>query len=88
MLQKAKAIREQLVERSPHDIGDQRSLAEVINELGYVFDRRLEYPAAVQAFQEFQKICQSLLEQIPYGPKPIRLLDRLALATTTWPRSS
>jgi len=78
ILQKAKAIRQQLIERSPNDIGYQRSLAEVINELGYVFYKRLDYPAALHAFQEVQEICQSLLTQIPYGPKPVKILDWLA----------
>jgi serine/threonine-protein kinase len=78
MLQKAKAIREQLIERSPSDLGYQISLAEVINELGYVLYKRLDYPAALQAFQEVQETCQSLLKQLQNGPKPVRILDWLA----------
>ncbi len=77
-LQKARVIRERLVKRSPNDIAYQTSLAEVINNLGYVYYTRLDYPAALHAFQEMQEICQSLLTQIPYGPKPVRVLDWLA----------
>ncbi len=78
ILQKARVIRERLVKRSPNDIAYQTSLAEVINNLGYVYYKRLDYPAALHAFQEMQEICQSLLTQIPYGPKPVRVLDWLA----------
>jgi len=78
MLQRAKAIRQQLIERFPDDIGYQRSLAEVINELGYVYFKRLDFPAALHAFQEVQEICQSLLKQIQVGPKPVKILDWLA----------
>ena len=78
MLEKAKAIRQHLVERSPEDIGYQRSLAEVINDMGYVFYKRQNYPAALAAFQEVQKTCQSLLEHIQDGPKPVKVLDWLA----------
>ena len=35
-------IREQLVKRSPKDTSYQRSLAEVINNLGYVYYKRLD----------------------------------------------
>ncbi len=78
MLEKAKAIFQQLIERSPNDIGYQRSLAEVINDLGYVFHKRHDYPAALQAFQEVQEISQSLLKQIQVGPKPVKILESLA----------
>ncbi|HLN30630.1 MAG TPA: protein kinase [Gemmataceae bacterium] len=80
MLQKAKAIRQQLIERFPNDIGYQRSRAEIINELGYVFYKRLDYPAALRAFQEVQEICQSLLKQVQHGPKPVQILNWLALS--------
>ena len=77
-MQQARAIRQQLVERSPSDLGYQISLAEVINELGYAFYKRLDFPAALQAFREVQERCQTLLEQIRTGPRPVRLLDWLA----------
>ena len=63
--QKAKAIRQQLIDRSPDEIAYQRSLAEVINKLGYVFYKRPDYPAALQAFQEVQEICQSPAQADP-----------------------
>jgi len=80
LLQKAQAIRQQLIERSPNDLGYQISLAEVINELGYVFYKKLDYPAALRAFQEVQETCLSMLKQIKNGPKPVRILNWLALS--------
>jgi len=80
LLQKAKAIRQQLIERSPHDLSYQIGQAEVINELGYVFYKKPDYPAALQAFQEVQETCLSMLKQIQNGPKPVRVLGWLALS--------
>ena len=67
-----------MIERFPDDIGYQTGLAEIFNELGYVYYKRLDYPDALAAFQEVQQICHSLLEQIKSGPKPVRVLDWLA----------
>jgi serine/threonine protein kinase len=78
MLEKAKEIRQRLIARFPDDTGYQRGLAEVINELGYVYYKKLDFPAALEAFQKVQVICRSLLDQNKSGPKPVRILDWLA----------
>jgi len=79
MLEKARSILERLIERSPDEIGYKRSLAEAINNLGFVHYKRHDYPAALKAYQELEEICQALVARIKVGPKPLWLLNRLAL---------
>ena len=42
--------------------------------------KRLEYADAIRCFEEVQEICQSLLERVTAGPKPVKLLSLLALS--------
>ena len=55
-----------------------KRLAEIINALGFVYFKRLDYAEAFRCFEEVQQICQSLLSEIGEGPKPVKLLDLLA----------
>ena len=55
-------------------------LAEIINVLGFVYSKRLDNADAIRCFEEVQEICQSLLDQVTAGPKPVKLLDLLALS--------
>ncbi len=77
-LEKARTILQQLIDRSPDEIGYKRSLAEAINNLGYVHYKKREFPAALSDYQEVDGICQGLLEAIKTSRKPVWLLDRLA----------
>jgi serine/threonine protein kinase/tetratricopeptide (TPR) repeat protein len=77
-LEKARSILEQLIDRSPDEVGYKRSLAEVINNVGFVHYKKQEFPAAIKAYEEVERICQSLLEAIKTSRKPVWLLDRLA----------
>jgi serine/threonine-protein kinase len=80
VLEKAKAIHEKLIARYPAEVKYRTRLAQMINVLGFVYFKRLEYDAAYRSFQQVQQICESLLEQTTVGPKPVALLDLLALA--------
>jgi len=80
MLERAKMINERLIARVPGRAADQERLAEIINEMGRVFFNRLDYPQALNAFQEVQGICQALLESVTDGPKPVRILSLLAIS--------
>ncbi|MGO9469331.1 MAG: protein kinase domain-containing protein [Isosphaeraceae bacterium] len=79
-LEKARAIQQGLIARYPREIRYRQRLAEIINVQGFVYSKRLEYAAAIRCFEEVQKICQSLLDQVTAGPKPVKLLDLLALS--------
>jgi serine/threonine protein kinase len=77
-LEKARAILQQLIERAPDENAYKQSLVEVINNLGYVYYKKREFPSALSAYQAVEAICQSLLDGIKFGGKPVWLLNRLA----------
>jgi serine/threonine protein kinase len=79
-LEKARTIQQALIARYPADSRYRQRLAELINVLGFVYHRRHEFANARPCFEEVQEICQSLLAQVNGGPKPLKLLDLLALA--------
>jgi len=79
-LEKARAIQQALIARYPGEIRYRQRLAEMINVLGFVYSKRLDYAEAIRSFEEVRGICQSLLEQVTAGPKPVKLLDLLALS--------
>ena len=80
-LAKAVQIQRRLIDRFPKDEAANRSkLAEIINAQGWVSFKQRNHADALQAFREVQRICESLLEGIPSGPKPVHLLDLLAIA--------
>jgi serine/threonine-protein kinase len=80
ILEKARAIQEKLIARNPADIKYRTKLAEMTNVLGFVHFKRLEFPAALRSFEEVQESCNSLLAQMTAGPKPVGLLDLLAVS--------
>ncbi len=69
-----------MIDRYPAEIRYRQRLAEIINVLGFVYNKRLENDDAFRCFEEVQEICQSLLDQVTAGPKPVRLLSLLAVA--------
>jgi serine/threonine-protein kinase len=77
-LEKARAILQHLIERAPDEIAHKRSLAEAINNLGYVHYKKHELAAALSAYEEVEGICQALLDGIKSARKPVWLLNRLA----------
>ena len=70
MLEKAKAIQQQLIGPGPGDFAKRQRLAEMIDALGYVYFKRIDFPAAIRCFQQVQEICVSLMGEITDGPKP------------------
>ena len=52
----------------------------MINALGFVYFKRIDFPAAIDCFQQVQEICLSLMSEITEGPKPVKLLNLLALS--------
>ncbi len=80
MLEKAKAIQQQLIGHGPGDFAKRQRLAEMINALGFVYFKRIDYPAAIRCFQQVQEICLSLMSEITDGPTPVKLLSLLALS--------
>ncbi|APW62516.1 serine/threonine-protein kinase [Paludisphaera borealis] len=79
-LAKAHRVLRRLIDQSPNEILYQRALAEVVNNQGFVSFKRLDYPKALEAFQESQAICLSLVDRAPPGPKPIRDLELLGIS--------
>ena len=79
MLKKASTIQHALVERYPADNQYRHRLAEIINFLGFVHYTRVENVDAIRCFEEGQAICESLLDQVTAGPKPVKTLSLLAL---------
>jgi serine/threonine-protein kinase len=77
-LRKARAIQQTLVGQYPQDLTIKKGLAEIINRLGYIDYRRHDYVAALNTFQEFQKLCREILEEVKFGHKPLRIQDLLA----------
>ena len=80
ILEKAKKIQQTLIDRSPSNQVYRKRMAEIINALGFVYYKRLDYSNANRCFEEVQQICQSLLAEIGDGPKPVRLLDLMGIA--------
>ncbi len=78
--EKAKAIQLRLIARVPGGHADQKTLAEIILATGTFEYERRNYAAALQSFQEAQQICQSALDGVTVGPKPVYLLDLLAIS--------
>jgi serine/threonine-protein kinase len=79
-LEKAIAIQQRLTAQFPSEAKYRQRLAEMTNVLGFVYGRRLDNADAIRCFEEVQKICQSLLDHVTDGPKPVKLLDLLALS--------
>jgi eukaryotic-like serine/threonine-protein kinase len=79
-LKKARAIQKGLIALYPAETSYRQKLAVIINVLGFVYTKRLEYADAIRCFEEVQVTCQSLLDQVTAGPKPVQLLSLLALS--------
>jgi serine/threonine-protein kinase len=77
-LDRARKIVEELVQSHPDQIDYQRELAEIINRIGLVDFTRGDFPAALKHYQEFQKLCLAILNDMKVGPKPLILQDMLA----------
>ncbi len=77
-LNQARTIEQRLVDSYPDKIDYKKSLAEIVNRVGYVDFKRRDYPVAMQTYQEFQKLCQEILGQVQDGPKPLNIQDLLA----------
>jgi serine/threonine-protein kinase len=80
LLEKAKALEQDLIKRYPDKHAYQRSLAEITNVLGYAYYKRRRHDDALNSFREVQNICQSVSKQVTVGPKPLWLLNLLALS--------
>ncbi len=79
-LEKARTIQERLIARLPGRTADQQLLAEIFLATGTLFYERHDDSAALRSFQESQRICRLLLDGISTGPRPVRLLDLLAIS--------
>jgi len=80
LLEKAKAIENGLISRYPDKHAYQKSLAEITNVLGYASHKLGKNDEALQSFREVQNICQTVSKQVTVGPKPLWLLNLLALS--------
>ena len=81
LLERARNIQRRLVERNPEQVDFLRSMAEVMNSLGFVYYYQGNYSAAQRSFEEVQAICSKLLDRVTIGPKPIRYQELLALGS-------
>ncbi len=57
-----------------------RGLAENLNAIGFALHTRSDDDAALKTFHEVEDICEALMKEVPYGPKPTWLLNLLALS--------
>jgi serine/threonine-protein kinase len=80
MLEKARAAQQRLIDRYPGQPVYQQKLAEFTIAFGVVHFEQRDFPAALRSFQEVRSLCQSLLDGVSTGPKPVRLLDLLAIS--------
>ena len=58
----------------------QKSLAEITNVLGYAYYKQGNYDEAIKSFREVQNICRTVSKQVTVGPKPLWLLNLMALS--------
>jgi len=65
---------QEFVNQRKEDPRLRQELANVYFRLGGITQVIYDYPAALQAIQEVQQICQSLLKQIQVGPMPVKIL--------------
>ena len=77
-LNRARTILQKLVDSHPDQIDFKKDLAEVVNRMGYVDFTRRDFPAALEHYKEFQKLCLEILEEVKVGPKPLKFQDMLA----------
>ena len=80
LLEKARAIEKGLIDRYPDKHAYQKSLAEITNVLGYAYYKLGNNDEAFKSFREVQNICQTVSKQVTVGPKPLWLLNLLALS--------
>ncbi len=80
LLEKAEAIEKSLINRYPDKHAYQKSLAEITNVLGYAYYKLGNNDEALKKFGEVQGICRTVLGQVTVGPKPLWLLNLLALS--------
>ncbi len=80
LLQKARAIEQDLINRYPDKHAYRRSLAEITNVLGYAYYKQRRNDEALASFREVQNICQTVAKQVTVGPKPLWLLNLMALS--------
>jgi len=80
LLEKAEAIEKNLINRYPDQLANQKSLAEITNILGYAYYKLGNNDEALKKFAEVQRVCLTVLEQVKVGPKPLWLLNLLALS--------
>jgi serine/threonine protein kinase/tetratricopeptide (TPR) repeat protein len=80
LLERARDIDKDLINRYPDKLAHQKSLAEITNVLGYAYFRLGNNDDAINSFRDVQSICQSVLKQVTVGPKPLWLLNLLALS--------
>jgi serine/threonine-protein kinase len=80
LLEKARAIEQDLIGRYPDKLVYQKSLAEITNVLGFAYYKLGKHDEALKSFREVQSTCQSISKQITAGPKPLWLLNLLALS--------
>jgi tetratricopeptide (TPR) repeat protein len=77
---KARVLQEGLIKEYKDELAYQKSLAENINAMGAAQAMRRDDDAAKKAFLEVRDICVSIKDKLPAGPKPLWLLNLLALS--------
>jgi serine/threonine-protein kinase len=79
-LNQARTIFQKLTESHPDQIDHKMDWAEIVNRIGYLDFKRLNYPAALEHYKEFQKLSQDILDTVKKGPKPLKIQEMLALS--------
>ena len=69
-----------MIKGYPNKHAYQKSLAEITNVLGYAYYKRRNSNEALESFREVQNICLTVLKQVKVGPKPLWLLNLMALS--------
>ena len=80
LLERARAIEKGLIDRYPDKHAYQKSLAEITNVLGFAYYKLGKIDEALNSFRDVQNICASVSKQVTVGPKPLWLINLLALS--------
>jgi serine/threonine-protein kinase len=79
-LEQAKSIQEGLIRQNPEKLVYQKNLAAIINGLGLASFEQHDNKAALESFETVQRLCLEILKRYTVGPKPVWLLNLLALS--------
>ncbi|WP_165226950.1 serine/threonine-protein kinase [Aquisphaera insulae] len=79
-LGQARKILEDLIATATNELAYKKSLARVVNRIGYVEYHRGREDAAMAIYGEFQQVCRQILDGVKEGPRPLEFQELLAIS--------